>query len=203
MVLTTGFGTVAAAEDRYWQCAAFAREFSGLNIHGDAATWWNLADGIYARGYRPRVGAVMAFVPTGRTPLGHVATVTGIIDPRTITVTHANWSLIDGQRGQIERNVQVRDVSDTNDWSQVRVWFAPLNDLGTTAWPVRGFIYSDRTKATSMVRIARLDDRHPVPRLSYAGLDQVMRGDWGQRPALIDRDVMRLAMLEQQGRRPR
>ena len=56
-------------------------------------------------------------------------------------VRHANWSLIDGRRGQIEDGVRAIDVSDANDWSEVRVWFAPIQGLGTTHWPLNGFIY--------------------------------------------------------------
>jgi hypothetical protein len=43
------------------------------------------------------------------------------------------------------------DVSPGNDWSQVQVWYAPLGKLGTTAWPVDGFIYADR-KAQQIAR---------------------------------------------------
>jgi surface antigen len=125
----------------HWECVPFARAISGVAIHGDAHTWWDQAEGIYKRSNRPKTGAVLAFMPHGGMQLGHVAVVSGIIDARTITVTHANWSLINGTRGQIERNVTVRDVSSAGDWSAVRVWYAPLGDLGTTAWPVHGFIY--------------------------------------------------------------
>ncbi|MFN7053646.1 MAG: hypothetical protein ACK4NH_16130, partial [Gemmobacter sp.] len=57
---------------------------------------------------------------------------------------HANWSPIDGRRGQIEDDVRAVDVSEANDWSEVRVWYAPIGNLGTTAWPVNGFIYPDK-----------------------------------------------------------
>ncbi len=166
----------AVAQEHYWQCAAFAREFSGLQIRADALDWWGKADGRYKRGYMPRVGAVMAFIPYGPMRLGHVATVTGIVDARDITVTHANWSPIDGTRGQIEYDVLVRDVSAAGDWSQVRVWYAPLGDLGTTAWPVEGFIYPERVDdverapprdryrlGTDVIRLARLEARAPHP----------------------------------------
>lgn len=196
MLLSLAPEARATAEDRYWQCAAFAREFSGIDIHGDAATWWGRADGFYARGFRPHIGAVMAFVPTGRTPLGHVATVTGIVDDRTITVTHANWSPIDGHRGQIERDVEVRDVSGSNDWSAVRVWYAPLSDLGTTVWPVRGFIYPGMSSQSGNTTQFERRQVPVVPKLSYAGLDQIVLGDTVPRFDPIGRDIMRLARLE-------
>ncbi|UIP08240.1 CHAP domain-containing protein [Erythrobacter sp. SDW2] len=127
----------------YLQCVPYAREVSGIAIFGDAYTWWDQAEGKYLRGNEPKVGAVMAFVPTERMQLGHVATVVKVIDKRTVLLDHANWSPINGRRGQIERGVKAVDVSAKGDWSEVRVWYAPLQDLGTTRWPVAGFIYAD------------------------------------------------------------
>jgi len=128
----------------YLQCVPYARAVSGISIYGDALTWWSQAEGRYARGNRPKVGAVMSFAPHGRMELGHVAAVSRVIDSRNVLLRHANWSAIDGRRGQIEDNVRAVDVSPGNDWSQVRVWYAPIGNLGTTAWPVNGFIYPDK-----------------------------------------------------------
>ena len=127
----------------YLQCVPYAREVSGIDIYGDAHTWWEQAAGRFERGHTPRVGAVMAFVPHANMRLGHVAAVSRVIDSRTVLLDHANWSPIDGRRGQIERGVKAVDVSPANDWSAVRVWYHPLQGLGKTAWPVQGFIYSD------------------------------------------------------------
>ena len=123
------------------QCVPYARQVSGIEIYGDAHTWWDQAAGRYARGSAPRVGAVMAFRPHGNMILGHVAAVSRVIDARTVLLRHANWSEINGRRGQIEDNVRAIDVSPANDWSEVRVWYAPSQALGTTHWPVEGFIY--------------------------------------------------------------
>jgi surface antigen len=131
----------------YLQCVPYARQVTGIQIYGDAHTWWGQAEGRYARGFRPKVGAVMAFRPSGNSTLGHVAAVSRIVDKRTILVRHANWSPINGRRGQIEDNVQVIDVSADNDWSAVRVWYAPLQALGGSVWPVQGFIYPAKAKA--------------------------------------------------------
>lgn len=128
----------------YLQCVPYARAVSGIQIYGDAHTWWGQAEGRYSRGFKPRVGAVMAFKPSGNSTLGHVAAVSRIVDKRTILVRHANWSPINGRRGQIEDNVEVVDVSPENDWSEVRVWYAPLQALGGSHWPVQGFIYPAR-----------------------------------------------------------
>ena len=128
----------------YLQCVPYARQVSGIAIYGDAHTWWGQAEGKYARGNRPRVGAVMSFKPFGNSRLGHVAAVSRIVDSRTVLIRHANWSPINGRRGQIEDDVLAVDVSEANDWSEVRVWFAPIQGLGTTRWPLNGFIYPEK-----------------------------------------------------------
>lgn len=120
------------------ECVPYARNTSGIRIYGDAHTWWSQAAGKYARGTVPKTGAVLAIRPHGNSTLGHVATVSRVIDARTILISHANWS----SPGQIERNVTATDVSPMNDWSQVRVWFAPIQSLGAAHWPVAGFIYN-------------------------------------------------------------
>lgn len=126
---------------RSWQCVTFARFFSGLQIYGDAWTWWNGAEGKYARGAQPEAKSVLVFRKTGRMTRGHVAVVSNVLTDRVIQMTHANWSPIDGRRGQVEEDVTVVDVSPNNDWSQVKVWFDPTKDLGGSAYPTYGFIY--------------------------------------------------------------
>ena len=153
-------GVGAIALPPYLQCVPFARQATGVNIYGDAHTWWDQAEGRYARGREPKVGAVMAFQPHGGSRLGHVAAVSKIVDSRTLLISHANWSPINGRRGQIERNVRAVDVSPDNDWSQVRVWFAPIKALGGTAWPVTGFIYNkrpgaDKAPKPQLIKVAR------------------------------------------------
>jgi surface antigen len=144
----------AAALNEGLQCVPFARAVSGVEIRGDAHTWWGQAAGRYDRGNQPKVGAVLAFKPYAGMRLGHVAAVRRIVDDRTILVSHANWSLIDGTRGHIENNVRVIDVSDAGDWSKVRVWFDKLGDLGTTHWPVHGFIYPGKVRGEREVKLA-------------------------------------------------
>ncbi|MCH2486400.1 MAG: CHAP domain-containing protein [Erythrobacter sp.] len=141
----------------YLQCVPYARQVSGIQIYGDARTWWDQAQGRYATGTVPKKGAVMTFRPHRSMELGHVAAVSRVIDSRTVLLDHANWSPIDGRRGQIERDVMAVDVSPANDWSAVRVWYHPLGDLGTTEWPVEGFIYPGRdTKPTATpMRVAQ------------------------------------------------
>jgi surface antigen len=74
-------------------------------------------------------------------PSGHVGVVREIVDARTILIDHANWG---GREGRAEYGVPVRDVSPANDWSEVRVWYAPIQRLGTRHNPVSGFIYPER-----------------------------------------------------------
>ena len=149
----------------YLQCVPYARQVSGIQIFGDAHSWWGQAQGRYATGKRPRVGAVLAFAPHRSMQLGHVAAVSRVIDSRTVLLDHANWSPINGRRGQIERDVRAIDVSPGNDWSQVRVWYDPVQALGTTVWPAHGFIYNGKAQ------------RGPVPQLAQTNAlpDQPVR----------------------------
>lgn len=152
----------------YLQCVPYARQVSGIQIRGDAHTWWGQAEGRYARGFRPKVGAVMAFRPHGNSRLGHVAAVSRIVDSRTVLIRHANWSPINGRRGQIEDNVRAIDVSPNNDWSEVRVWYAPIGALGGTHWPLHGFIYnekpkkSERVERTTLRTAPQVESRDPI-----------------------------------------
>ena len=148
----------------YIQCVPYARKVSGIQLYGDAHTWWDQAAGRYARGTRPKVGAVMAFRPYGAMQLGHVAAVSRIVDSRTILLRHANWSPIGGRRGQPEDNVRAVDVSPDNDWSEVRVWYAPLGGLGTTHWPVEGFIYNKKPLANERLTVLASVD---APKATY------------------------------------
>ena len=159
----------------YLQCVPYARQQTGISIYGDAHTWWKQAKGKYKRGSQPRAGAVMAFRPHGNMKLGHVAAVSKVINSRTVLLRHSNWSPINGRRGQIENDVRAVDVSPNNDWSEVRVWYHPIQSLGKTAWPINGFIYSDKApkfetpsfqapKSQSRTRIAAAPSAKPVSR---------------------------------------
>jgi surface antigen len=155
MAAVVAFAPSGASADDYWQCVPFARLMSGIQIFGDAWTWWSQAGGRYQTGYVPKAGAVLCFRPTGRMRLGHVAVVSQVLTDRVIQITHANWSLIDGDRGHVEQNVTVVDVSPNGDWSLVKVWNDPSHNLGTTTYPTYGFIYQDPAAATS-ARIAQM-----------------------------------------------
>ena len=138
------------------ECVPFARAASGIQIYGDAWTWWDQAAGRYQRGHVPRVGAVLAFAKSARLPLGHVAVVSRIVDDRVLMITHANWSRFNGERGHAEQDVTLFDVSPAGDWSLVKVWYRDRNGLGSSIYPAHGFIYGtpDRN-APRTVRKAR------------------------------------------------
>ncbi|MGC1300864.1 MAG: CHAP domain-containing protein [Caulobacteraceae bacterium] len=150
-----GFTSSAHAASSSLQCAEFARLFSGIQIFGDAATWWRQAMGKYARGFTPETGSVLVFKASGIMAKGHVAVVSHVLTDRIIQVTHANWSVIDGHRGQVEKDVTVVDVSPTGDWSQVKVWYDPSHNLGSTIYPTYGFVYRAAQQAANVAsRIA-------------------------------------------------
>ncbi|WP_419809558.1 CHAP domain-containing protein [Sphingomonas sp.] len=137
----------ASLLDYVGQCVPFARAASGVQIYGDAWTWWSQAAGRYQRGHSPRAGAVVVFSRTGRLPLGHVAVISRVVEKRVVLLTHANWSRLNGARGHAEQDVTLFDVSPANDWSEVRVWFRDSDGLGGSTYPVDGFIYADRAPA--------------------------------------------------------
>jgi CHAP domain len=120
-------------------CAPFARALSGIRLTGAAADWWWQADGRYDRGERPSVGSVLVLRRSGRLPDGHVAVVSQIVGRRQILVTQANWV-----HRRVSEDQPVIDVSATNDWSVVRVWWPPTGEMGVTDYAAYGFIRADR-----------------------------------------------------------
>ena len=120
---------------RVW-CVPFARNVSGIDLQGNAGTWWSKASGRYDRSHTPEVGAVMAFSATRKMPMGHVAVVSEVVSPREIKIDHANW-----QRNRISLGMTVHDVSKNNDWSRVRVM--SQSTVAGSVYPVAGFILKD------------------------------------------------------------
>ena len=147
LVVSCGLMTATPAAAQFWQCVTFARSVSGIEIRGNANTWWGQAEGRYERGHTPKAGSVLAFSPTSRMRVGHVAMVSKVVSDREVLLTHANWS----RRGAIETNVRAIDVSDAGDWSMVKVWYGPQGDLGTSAYPTKGFIYSGHAPRGDML----------------------------------------------------
>ena len=143
-IAMSGFISAPASAEPYWQCVTFARFFSGIQIFGDAWTWWTSALGKYRTGSTPEAGAVLVFKRHGQMSRGHVAVVSQVLTERVIQITHANWSPINGRRGQVEKDVTMIDVSPEGDWSAVKVWYGPSENLGGSVDPTYGFIYKEK-----------------------------------------------------------
>ncbi|WIA56438.1 CHAP domain-containing protein [Sphingobium sp. WTD-1] len=142
MALLSGLTAAPVLGATALQCVPYARIVSGVEIYGDALTWWDQAQDHYKRGSIPKKGAVLAFRPVGPMTLGHVAVVSRILDDRRVLIRHANWS----SPGAIEEDVLAIDVSDAGDWSQVRVWHSPTGQMGARTNPTFGFIYPAKAK---------------------------------------------------------
>lgn len=122
------------------QCVPYARELSGIEIRGDAHTWWHKAQGRYSQGRYPEPGAVMVLSRTQKMRHGHVAVVKNIVSQREIEVAHSNWGYNRETRSKVYNNMRVKDISANNDWSKVRFWDYPSGTFGRV-YPVSGFIY--------------------------------------------------------------
>jgi hypothetical protein len=132
------------------ECVPYARDASGIQLFGDAAAWWDAAAGRYPRGDQPQPDAVLVFRRSGRLPHGHVSVVTQVSSGREIVVSQANWV-----HHRIARADPVIDVSPGNDWSAVRVWWAPSGQLGVTVYPTYGFVGPAGVRTTDQVAAAQ------------------------------------------------
>jgi surface antigen len=119
------------------QCVPFARRESGIELYGDANTWWSQAAGRYPRSNVPAEGSVLVMRGYNNPGRGHVAVVTAIESDRIIRVDHANWL----NRGEVSVGVPIIDVSPENDWSEVRVWHIPGGHWGGRVYQADGFIH--------------------------------------------------------------
>ncbi len=118
-----------------------------MDISGDGWQWWANAEGLYERGHEPKENAIMVF---GRTPSmdhGHVAIVSRILNSRLITVNHANWAHLRSLKGHVNTGVMVQDVSDKNDWSEVRVMDESSQSYGREN-RILGFVYNKPGKGS-------------------------------------------------------
>ena len=125
------------------QCVPYAREVSGIDITGDAWSWWDGSLGKYERGHQPRFMAVLVLSRTQRLKLGHVAVVMDVLGPREIRVTHANFGSDSISRRIIYDSMPAIDVSAANDWSLVRFWNYDAKAWGIT-YEASGFVYPER-----------------------------------------------------------
>lgn len=116
-------------------CALYVRGETGVALYGAAGGWWNQAEGRYARGHLPVVGAILVFQRTGHMRSGHVALVTKIVGAHEILVDHANW-----YHGRVTRGMSVIDTSPNHDWTTVAVMELHAGKHGRDN-PTFGFIY--------------------------------------------------------------
>lgn len=131
------------------QCVPFARQESGIELRGDAHTWWEQAGERYIRSDAPQEKSVLVLRGYADPNRGHVAVVREIVSPRLLIVDHANWL----NAGEITRDVPVRDVSEAGDWSQVQVWNVPGRHWGGRKYNVQGFILGQRAKRQDAAQI--------------------------------------------------
>ena len=132
----TGFNVV------HKECVPYARDVSGIEIYGNAHTWWDKAPKeSYARGRLPKRGSVLVLSRTSRLQYGHVAVVENVLNSREITVTHTNWGKDFMSRRKVYSDMLARDVSPKNDWSQVQFWVPESEKFGRS-YSAKGFIYN-------------------------------------------------------------
>ena len=139
--------TPSTVEGTALQCVPYAREHSGVNIHGDAYTWWDKAAGVYVRGTTPIVGNVMVLNGYAGKHRAHVAVVRRILSERKILIDHANWL----DDGAVYVNDPVIDVSANNDWTAVKVWNIRSGSWGTKVYNVQGFISPQPANGNALV----------------------------------------------------
>ncbi len=150
------------------QCVTFARADSGIELSGNASSWWYNAEGLYQRGQRPEAGSVLNFRANGAMRMGHVAVVNQVIDSRTIEIDHANWGGPGAVRGGVSRDISVVDVSPNNDWTAVRVGLGHSGEFGSI-YPTYGFIYNRPDRGTLIA--AANAEASPLPAMNPAPRD--------------------------------
>ena len=147
---------------RGWQCAPYARLITPILLRGNAWTWWKKADGQYARGNAPEIGAVMVFKRTKSMPLGHVAVVRRVINEREVWIEHANWGR-HGTRsaGAVSVGDRMVDLSANNDWTDVRI--IHNGNLSGRANPTYGFIYAPKVDPRTGIEWQAAEDANDHP----------------------------------------
>jgi hypothetical protein len=156
----TGPNVAAVSAHPGLDCAPFARALSGVELRGDAYTWWAAAAGRYGRSARPDVGAVLVLRRSSRLPSGHVAVVSRVLGPRQALLIQANWI-----HGELTQDQLVVDVSERNDWTAVRMSWPPTGTLGGHVYEAYGFILPPVPTTHDALRRAA----EPAARLAMEG----------------------------------
>ncbi|HEX3982426.1 MAG TPA: CHAP domain-containing protein [Acidisoma sp.] len=145
------------------QCVPYARRVSGIELRGNANTWWREADGRYERGQSPEEGAVLSFRANRHMSLGHVAVVAKAVNAREILINQANWPMPGQRYGNVSKAVSVIDVSPNNDWTAVRVELGHSGRYGSV-YATNGFIYGHSTADNLMA-----DELTTAPKTAPSG----------------------------------
>jgi surface antigen len=136
---------------------------TGIQLDGNAGLWWSHAAGHYDRGQEPKIGSVLVFKSFGHMRSGHVAVVSGVVEPRKILVDHANWV-----RGRVSKAMAVVDTSPRNDWTSVKVLGTRPEAGGQRDNPTFGFIYpSDAPSSIAKANTNNPDTRHARVRVAH------------------------------------
>lgn len=175
------------------QCVEYARNRSGIQIYGDAWTWWGKTQD---KGSAPYAGSVMVWPKsTGVGNYGHVAYVSKVVSSDTVIIDHANWNTSTGAvDGRIYTNITVKDTSG-GKWTSVKLQKEKIGS-SVTKWtssvPLNGFVYSLNTnpppavasisaKSTngSISLVASVSARNPISQadmwLSWDGVTPVAK----------------------------
>ncbi len=146
---------IVISDQPFSECVPYVRGLSGIEIWGDAVTWWAQAASRYVRSTRPAPGSVLVLRGYNDLSRGHVSYVREVVSQRLLRIDHANWL----KGGEISLSVPVIDVSPDNDWSQVRVWHIPGGYWGGRAYNAEGFIHPYRLDGASSVNVsARINE---------------------------------------------
>ncbi|MCB8874671.1 CHAP domain-containing protein [Acidisoma silvae] len=172
------------------ECVPYARRVSGIELRGNANTWWREADGRYERGQTPQAGAVLSFQSSRHMELGHVAVVTQTVNPREVLISQANWPMPGQRNGNVSKAISVIDVSPDNDWTAVRVERGHSGDYGSV-YATNGFIYGHSTADTLMAdELPAKSSPAAAPAGISAGWSQTVQlasaPSYGNGPAIAD-----------------
>ena len=184
------------------QCVPFARQVSGIDITGNAHTWWRQAEGRYQRGNTPEPGAVLVFRATGGMRLGHVSVVSRVLSPRHILVDHANWQGPGLPKGRVARDVSVIDVSADNSWTLVRVEIHGDRDGFGRQYPTFGFVLPRTVDGSPLPPLAPISTARAVLDERAARAAAAPARYQGRAAALADIVTAELGELPQQSARP-
>ena len=152
-------------------------ENSGIELSGNAARGGTTLPACMSGALAPEVGSILNFrARPGTCGWATVAVVTNVISPRHIEIDHANW----GAPGRISRNIDVVDVSPSNDWTDVRVALSQSEDYG------KRLLRRTASSTTGLITASWSANSTPMPGADSAGR---ARPIWPRRPTASTSDA--------------